>query len=594
MSDQPPETTSLLNCVADCLGWLLEPGEVSDVLPGVLALVGTTVGVDRVYLFENHGPPNDLKCNQTYEWVREGIEPQISNPDLQNLSYLSDLEEIYPSLASGRNFTALVGELSSPLRENLESQHILSIALVPMFFGGVFGGFVGFDDCCSERVWATDEMHSLRAVAAGIGSALVRSRIEHSVKARADELSRSRRVALGLMEDAQNAVREAEAANRAKSAFLAMMSHEIRTPLNGVIGFTDLLLAEKLSPHHTELVNTIKSCGTSLLALISDILDLSKIEAGRFELDFAACSPAACLEEVTGSFAPALGEKRLRLTKTVDANVPATVITDGKRLRQILFNLVGNAVKFTSSGSIEVSLRATPVVEGTFMLSCTVVDSGIGMSEEELAAIFEPFGQANAAIHRRFGGSGLGLTICRNLIRAMGGEISVSSTPGKGTRFVFEIPCRPTEQPSGDQEGDDLPAMDPNLRLLVVDDVATNVRLVSGMLRRLGCTADTASDGREAAALVKEKPYDIVLMDILMPVCDGIEATRAIRDFESNHPERKRTWIIALTADAFADNRARCLDAGMDDFITKPVRMDAIHSALARGMVATRRGEPAA
>ncbi|TSA33514.1 MAG: response regulator [Verrucomicrobiaceae bacterium] len=581
------ETTSnrFLKAVADALGILLEPGAFLENTTAFLGKLGVAAGVDRAYYFENNSGDDPLTCSQRCEWVHEGISRELHNPLMQNLCYETMLPGMLSSLAAGSSFTTLTANADSPLKEILVSQRIQSIALMPVHSQSEFIGFIGFDDCGEERIWQTDELEALRAAAAGLGGAIQRRRMEDSMSARAEELGRSRRVALSLMEDAQKAVAAAEKANIAKSSFLAMMSHEIRTPLNGVIGFTDLLLAEDLPPRQAEIVSTIRSCGNSLLGLISDILDLSKIESGKLELETAPCSVRECLRDVIVAFDPVLTEKHLTITTHCEDSVPGSVQTDAKRFRQILFNLVGNAVKFTNRGWISVRMSAGPQSRGRLMLACEVSDSGIGIPEAEQETIFEAFGQADSSIHRRFGGTGLGLTICRNLISAMGGKISLRSARGDGATFTFSIPVTRVEYPEEPQVAAGAEPADPvpPLRILAVDDVPTNTILMTGILRKLGAEPATASNGQNAFEQVQREPFDIVFMDVLMPVCDGVEATRRIREMERADPGRKPAYIIALTADAFSENRERCFAAGMDEFLTKPLRMETIRAAIARG-----------
>lgn len=582
-----PENPSprLLQAVADALTVLLEPGSFVGRATVFLERLGSGVGVDRAYYFENDAGSSPLTCSQRCEWVREGISRELHNPILQNLCYESALPGTLPSLSLGRAFSILTKDCEPFFRQILAAQNILSIALMPVHSRGEFIGFVGFDDCRFERIWTDDEIESLRAAAAGLGNTIMRHRMEESMFARTEELTRSRRVALSLMEDSQKAVAAAEQANRAKSAFLAMMSHEIRTPLNGVIGFTDLLLAESLPAHQTEIVSTIRSCGDSLLALISDILDLSKIESGRLDLEMLPCSPRECLREVIASFEPALRTKQLALSSSVADSVPGEIVTDPKRFQQIFFNLVGNAIKFTAEGEIGVRIGATSSPGGRLMLHCEVSDTGMGIPEEEQKRIFEAFGQADSSIHRRFGGSGLGLAICRKLIDALGGEISVRSTFGKGTTFQFSFPAYKTQKTgSSEALAPLLPGANlEGLRILAVDDVTTNIRLMTGILRKMGCEPVTAADGKEAVLLAGQHEFDIIFMDVLMPVCDGIEATQLIRELEKRARGRKPAYIVALTADAFAENKTRCLQAGMDEFLTKPLRLELISAAVQRG-----------
>ncbi|MFA7344716.1 MAG: ATP-binding protein [Terrimicrobiaceae bacterium] len=584
-----PQFPRYLQAVADALTILLVPGSFAARTTGFLERLGVAIDVDRAYYFENDAGSKPLACSQRCEWAREGVSRELHNPTLQNICYETTFPGILASLSSGTTFTMLTRDSTPPLREILVAQKILSLALMPVHSHGEFVGFVGFDDCRAERVWKNEEMESLRAAAAGLGGAIMRHKMEQSMSARAEELAMSRRVALSLMEDAQIAVAASERANMAKSAFLAMMSHEIRTPLNGVIGFTDLLLAENLPAHQQELVSTIRNCGNSLLGLISDILDLAKVESGRMDLEMLPCSLRECLREVFVSFEPALRSKNLSVSIHVGDSVPGEIVTDPKRLRQIFFNLLGNAIKFTSEGGITVRMEAGSTPGGRLLLDCEVADTGIGIPEEDQTRIFEVFGQADPSIHRRFGGTGLGLAICRKLVEAMGGNISVESSPGKGTKFQFKIPAYRTERsrraaPPADTS---LLANMGDVRVLAVDDVPTNIRLMAGILKKLGCEPTTASDGRQAVRLAGENRFDIIFMDVLMPVCDGIEATRLIRKIEGEDGGRKPAYIVAITADAFAENKTRCLEAGMDEFLTKPLRMDLILAAIQEGLKKT-------
>jgi len=583
-----PESQSrhYLQAVADALTILLEPGSFASRTTSFLERLGTAAGVDRAYYFENCAGSAPLTCSQRCEWVREGVSRELHNPALQNVCYEAVLPGMLSVLTAGTTFSILTRAAKSPLRDILVAQDVLSLALMPVHSHGEFIGFIGFDDCRTERIWKEDEMESLRAAAAGLGSAIMRHKMEESMSVRTEELTMSRRVALSLMEDAQKAVAASERANTAKSAFLAMMSHEIRTPLNGVLGFTDLLLSENLPAHQAEIVSTIRSCGNSLLGLINDILDLSKIESGRMDIEMLPCSLSECLNDVLASFGPSLRSKKLSVTSRVGDSVPAELVTDPKRLRQIFFNLVGNAIKFTSEGGITVQIDSTSTPGGRLLLDCEVSDTGIGIPEDEQGRIFEVFGQADASIHRRFGGTGLGLAICRKLVETMGGKISVESAPGKGTSFKFTIPAYRTQKVQRAETA--VPALSRadmgGLRILAVDDVPTNLRLMSGILKNLGCEAATAADGKQAVQLAGEDGFDVIFMDVLMPVCDGLEATRMIRKFEGENPARKSAYIVALTADAFPENKVRCLEAGMDEFLTKPLRMDLIRAAIERGI----------
>ncbi len=573
----------LLGAVADALSLLFGPDDLDDAMHAALRLLGEASGADRVYVFENHLPDSgEILMSQRHEWVRDGVSVQIQNPRLQNLPY-TPFPHLYEALKAGRPYYGIVRTFSDVERDILEPQGIISIAKMPISFEGELWGFIGFDECHEERVWQNDELETLRAAAVGIGGAIGRRRIEQSLKAQADELRKHRRVALSLTEDARRAEQEARASSQAKTIFLAMMSHEIRTPLNGVLGFTDLLLSENLTPEQSDLARTIRSCGDALFTLINDILDISRIESGKLDLNATRGSVEVCAKEVLASFEPQIRGKKLTLSLSVAEGTP-DIMVDMGRLRQVLFNLVGNAVKFTSEGRVDVAFWTEPMEGKRVRVYGRISDTGPGISPAEQKFIFEPFRQANTTVHRKFGGSGLGLAICQRLTQALGGDISVSSDLGQGTAFTFSVmaeaagPISPVlEQKKSLAEG--LP--DPKeVRILLVDDVGANLSLTASFLRRLGYRADTARDGSQAVTRRNHLFYDVIFMDVLMPEMDGCEATQRIRELESLTHEKSH--IVALTADAMHENKIRCLAAGMDDFITKPLRMEDIRMALKR------------
>ena len=387
----------------------------------------------------------------------------------------------------------------------------------------------------------------------------------------------------------------AEAANLAKSTFLANMSHEIRTPLNGVLGMAELLQASALDQEQRRYCDAIATSGQLLHDLLGDVLDVAKIEAGRIVMESVGFSPSKLALETADGFRELAGRKATVIATEFDPLLPESVVGDPTRLRQVLSNLVGNAVKFTDGGRITLALRrlAPREGDGRAWLHFSVRDNGIGMSAEVLEGLFQRFVQADSSTTRRYGGSGLGLAICRHLVELMGGAIHVDSAPGCGTSFSLELPFAPASAgalaasalataaaPASAPVMDSAPAAIPirETRVLVAEDNAVNQQVIGAMLRRLGMAVTLVEDGEQAVQALQGGRYDLVLMDCQMPVLDGFAAASRIRAAET----RTRIPIIALTANALAEDRQRCLDAGMDDYLPKPVSIAGLSSMLSR------------
>ena len=374
----------------------------------------------------------------------------------------------------------------------------------------------------------------------------------------------------------------AESASRTKSDFLASMSHEIRTPMNAIMGVADLLAKSQLSPEQDKYVQIIRRAGDNLLNLINDILDLSKVEASQLELERTGFSLNDLLEKVTEMVAVRAQEKGLALVCEVAPNVPTGLVGDPTRLRQVLLNLVGNAIKFTESG--EVSLRVTPDGDSAVpaALRFTISDTGIGISRETLSRVFEQFTQADSSTTRRFGGSGLGLTISKRLVELMGGRIWVESVLGKGSVFSFAVPFEVWAEAMR-REG--IPVgMDPEqpllpLRILLAEDSPDNRTITLAYLEDTPYRVEIAETGAVACKMFESGHYDLVLMDRQMPVMDGLTATRTIRTWEQTH-DRPPTPIIALTASALKGDREKCMAAGCTAYLTKPIRQEVLLQAI--------------
>lgn len=386
-------------------------------------------------------------------------------------------------------------------------------------------------------------------------------------------------------EQLRQAREAAEIAATAKADFLAMMSHEIRTPMNAVLGMAGLLASTPLTSEQQDLVATIKNGGQTLMAMLNDILDFSKMESGKMELDPHPFSLRDCIEEVCALFRPRAVEKGLILKYELDERIPSLVLGDSQRLRQILVNLIGNAIKFTESGRIWVRVSLDgPASESELILNFAVQDTGCGIPADKLQVIFESFTQVEPATARHYGGTGLGLAICNRLVHLMQGQIQVESQPGEGSTFSFSI--RVSRLPYAAEETLDfengafscvLLAEQVPLRILVAEDNRVNQQLMLNYLNELGYQATMVSDGLAALQALETQPFDLIFMDVQMPVMDGLVTSRVINE---RYGSEKRPRIIAITAFSLQEDRQKCLVAGMDDYVTKPILLKQLEQLL--------------
>jgi PAS domain S-box-containing protein len=567
---QTRRSSRLLEAVAATSTTLLSNRLEATVWGEILAALGTAANVERCYIFRIHPHPvlGTPAMSQAAEWNSGDATPQIQNPQLQNFSFHENgYGRWLPELLAGRVIHGSVLDFPASEQPMIVAQEIRSLVVVPIFTNEQLTGFMGFDACKEDRVWENWEISILRSAAANIG-------LRQVVQDEADALVLAR-------DEAHKAALVADDANRAKSTFLATMSHEIRNPLNAVIGMASLLETTPLDTHQRDFANIILNSSNFLLDLINDILDYSRIESGNIDLESAPFVLSDLCREAFDVIRPGAMDKDLELICQLAPQLPVQVTGDRARIRQILVNLLGNSVKFTPAGSISLTVDGRRSADGLWHCTFDVKDSGIGITPDAIERLFIPFVQADSSTTRRFGGSGLGLAISKRLVTVMGGDITVHSVPGHGSTFRVALALSPAMEPAVTPAPEPTDALKTarfgNLRVLVAEDEPNNQKVIRLLLRSLGIEADLVSNGQQAVGAASAKPYDVIILDLQMPVMDGLEASRKIRELNLS----TRPTIVALTANAFQEDRDAANTAGMDDYLTKPITLARLRAMLA-------------
>ena len=542
----------LLEVTAKAISMILKGNNLGSSLLDAFALLGSITETDRVYLFENHFSPETGKpmMSQRFEWCNNSFEPQIDNPELQNLPYHDNFSRWYDTLSSGSLIKGFVKDFPESEREILEPQDIQTILVAPVMIGDHFWGFIAFDECKFERLWTTVEENILSTAADTIGALYVRKRNEEELLA---------------------AIEKSKESDKLKSSFLNNMSHEIRTPLNGITGFANLLKEENLS--HEEMlqyIGIINGCSDQLLVIVEDVLELSRLESSKIQLNVQPFSLTDLMHEIEVMMSVRARVKQLNLSSDNAVNPGvAEILGDKEKIRQVITGLISNAIKFTASGEIRFGYR-----QNEHVIEFYVKDTGIGIPQNEKMKIFDRFYQVEQDHRKKQGGTGLGLSIAKELVSVMGGDLRVSSKPGLGSVFSFSIPLKPAKKATTMQKTEK--EIFSHLTVLVAEDEHINFKYIEALLTPLVKNLFRAHNGSEVLPLLHKNRPDIIFMDIKMPVMDGYEATRLVREIDNVIP------IVAVTAYSQPEDRRQAIESGCTDFLSKPVSRETLLEALAR------------
>jgi len=521
-----------------------------------IAMLGKSIDVERVVVWKNFEKDGELYCAKIHEWC-EGVEKQHGKPHTINIRYSDTVPSWESTLRCGKCVNSIVKDLLPVEREQMERQGIVSVLAVPLFVRDIFWGFVSFDDCVNERVFSEMEESTLGSGAMLIAAALFRNEITNDLIVAKDD---------------------AESNARAKGSFLANMSHEIRTPMNAIIGMTTIAKNSNSPEKISECLAEISVASTHLLGVINDILDVSKIEAEKFELASDEFIFMDTIKKVCTITADSIKRKNQFFVLECAPNIPKWLIGDDLRFSQVITNFMSNAIKFTpDGGEIRLEARCAADLGDEVELVLAVTDTGIGISPEQQQNLFTAFEQADRSTSRKYGGTGLGLVISKNIVEQMGGTVNVTSELGNGSRFEFNAFLKKgseeelaAEMAPAQQEVFDFSGK----CVLLVEDVAINREIIISLLEDTHIEIDCAENGEMGVEMFFANPdkYDMIFMDIQMPLMDGFDATRAIR--ATDVPEAKTVPIVAMTANAFKEDVEKCRECGMDDHIAKPIDFD--------------------
>jgi PAS domain S-box-containing protein len=554
----------LLHAVAEATQSLLINNDLDQAITESIQILGTKAMVDRVYVFQNHfnTETQGWEASEINEWAQNEAFSRLNMPEMQNIPF-ENIQKIILSLREKQPFVSYKKTEEDPqLAAILERNKVQSAINIPIFLKDQFWGLVGFDEVTKEREWTEGEFSILRSFASSLAAAIERKQIE-------TEMIQAREVA--------------ESASLAKSEFLANMSHELRTPMNGIIGFTDLILTTELQKTQRDYLQNVKKSAYGLLDIINDILDFSKIEAGKLLIDHTLFKLDELIEETIDILTVKAFEKRLEILFRVDLDIPSQFLGDPLRIRQVMVNLLGNAIKFTREGEIFISVCKEGSVyekEGRKFLNLAILvkDTGIGIAREKLQKIFDSFTQADSSTTRKYGGTGLGLTICRSLAELMGGHLTVESEAGKGSLFALHMAL----EVANEQPEVLLPPKPLLKKVLVVDDNLTNLHLMQEILGHFQIHSEVCTNGKEALerighAATQNEPFDLIITDNHMPGMDGITLAKEIKQNSGGQGQPFILMLSSLEKNMYLYEAEKL---GINKFLSKPIKMHELHSTL--------------
>ena len=547
---------NILQGMALASNHLLTNEDFDTAIQDALEIFSRKADIDRIFIYKNSldTDSDERIAIRVNEYIAPEIKESIDSSEVKEIYYSNQVDGWYSSLSSGATIKGLLGEFRDDIRLILEPQRIHSLMIIPVIDpkSNYFWGIVGFADCTDDHLWTIAEETALKMLADNISGAVRRQTSQEK-----------------LIE----AMEMAKSADRAKSEFLASMSHEIRTPMNGVIGMTSLLLLSELNPAQREYVNTIENSGESLMNIINEILDFSKIESGHMEFEESTFDLRLCIEDVLDLMAPKALEKHLDIIYYIDPKVNQFIFGDGFRLRQIIVNLVSNAIKFTEKGDILIYINLKAQIDEIVVLEFSVKDTGIGIPSNKIDSLFNPFTQVDASTTRKYGGTGLGLAITSSLVKLMNGKIWVTSQEGDGSDFRFTIQTR-NSKPEVDEIDHVYKSLQslPGKSILIVDDNANNRRILSLQCDFWGIKATICESGDKALVLLENYHYDAGIVDMQMPDMDGIMLARKIREKFT----KEQLPLIMLTSIGF-NTEVNELRKLFSSYVSKPIK----HSQLA-------------